>query len=40
MALQEEFHDHQKAEQSERLKLRKKAEMGMRHVLYYIEKNE
>lgn len=39
-AIQEEFHDHKSLPPNEIPKMRKKAEMGLRHVMYYIEKNK
>lgn len=41
IAMQDEFHNSRKITDPEQArKSRTKAEMGLRHVLYYIEKNE
>jgi hypothetical protein len=40
LAIQEEFHENKNVTGERQKKERKKAEMGLRHVLYYIEKNQ
>ena len=39
-AVQEEFRENRRVPEAEAVKLRKKAQMGFRHVMYYIEKNK